>query len=280
MDLSVIIPCRDVAGTLVEQLDALAAERWTGTWEVLVVDNGSADATASVAAAHLGLADRLRVVTARARSGVAYARNQGVLASDACAVAFCDGDDVVAPGWVAAMGDALAAHPLVTGSVELEQLNAPEIAGSRGRRPADRPPTFGGITFLRGNNGGMQRDVWERLAGFDEEFVGLEDIELSLRAAAVGLRVHHEPRAVVHYRYRADLGGVWRQGLAYGRSYPQLVRRARRLGLAAPGRGATWRSWAWLALNVPRLFRADVRWRWVWTLANRLGSLEAVLRHG
>lgn len=273
-----IVPCRNEARTLPQQLDALAAQEWGGTWEVVVVDNASTDGTADVAAGHPGLQGRLRVVRAVDDRGVAYARRAGVEASTAGAVAFCDGDDVVSAGWVAAMGDALREHALVSGDVDLKLLNDPSTARSRGSRPPGAAPTYGSIVFLRGNNGGMQRSTWDQLGGFDPDFHGLEDIELSLRAAARGQRVHFEPRAVVHYRYRSDLQGLWRQGLFYGGSQPMLRRRSRELGLPPPPRSSGWRSWAWLALNLPRAPRRAVRPRWVWTLACRWGALREGVR--
>lgn len=278
MDLSVIIPCHNEAERLPEQLDALAGQRWSGSWEVIVVDNRSSDGTADVAAAHAGLRGRLRVVRAFDGAGVSYARATGVEASAARAVAFCDGDDVVADGWVAAIGDALRDHELVTGEIDVDRINEPAIARSRGARRTGVPPTYGEVTFLRGNNGGMWRSTWDDLGGFDASFHGLEDIELSLRAAAQGRRVHFAPHAVVHYRHRSDWRGLWQQGLFYGGSEPMLRRRCAELGLACRPRSAAWRSWAWLIVHAPGAVRATTRPRWVWTLACRMGALRQSLR--
>ncbi len=278
MDLSVIIPCHNEAEALEEQLDALAAQRWEGSWEVIVVDNNSTDGTAAVARGHNGLNGRIRVVDATDGSGVAYARRVGVESSQAAAFVFCDGDDVVAPGWLAYLGDALQAHQLVTGEMELTELNDPDLAVSRGQRQLGDPPKFGDYTFVRGGNGGMTRECWDLLGGFDEEFAGLEDLEFSLRAAVRGISVHFEPNAIIHYRYRTGVRDLWHQGLFYGGSYPRLARRCRELGLRAPSRFRAIRSWGWLVVNVPKLRSRRIRLRWVWTLACRLGSARAVLR--
>ncbi len=278
MDLSVIIPCHNEAATLPDQLDALAAQEWDGSWEVLVVDNQSDDGTAEVAAAHEGLAGRLRVVMAPDGRGVAHARRAGVDASTAEAVVFCDGDDVVGRGWLHSMAEALRDHELVTGEIDVDRLNDRALAMSRGTQRLGVAPSYGGVTFLRGNNGGMRRTTWERLGGFDEEFHGLEDIELSLRAAALGLFVHFDPNAVVHYRYRPGWRALWKQGLFYGGSYPMLRRRCLDLGLEPPRRSAALRSWAWLALHLPRAATKAARPRWIWTLAVRLGAVRGALR--
>lgn len=274
--LSVIVPCHNEAASLGEQLDALAQQTWAGDWEVLVVDNGSTDGTRTLAMCHPLAKDRLRIVDANDGRGVAYARRMGVEASEAKSVAFVDGDDVVAAGWVHAIGEALQRHPLVTGEIEVERLNDARVADSRGTRRLGAPPTFGSIVFLRGNNGGMWRSVWDDLNGFDEDFHGLEDIELSLRAVASGLTVHFEPSALVHYRYRTGWRELWRQGTFYGGSEPLLRGRCRQLGIEPPSRPL--RSWAWLVASIPRLSQPAVRTRWLWTLACRTGSVRAAGR--
>ena len=43
MELSVIIPCFNAEVTIVVQLEALANQRWSKPWEVIVSDNGSTD---------------------------------------------------------------------------------------------------------------------------------------------------------------------------------------------------------------------------------------------
>ena len=278
VDLSIIIPCHNEAATLPYQLDGLAGQVWDGDWEVIVVDNASTDGTAHIARSHGGLGSRLRVVEANQRRGVSYTRRMGVEASTARSVAFCDGDDVVGDAWVAVIGDSLRTHSLVTGEILVDRLNDPGFAMSRGRRRVGEPPMHAGVVFLRGNNGAMWRTVWDRLGGFDESFVGLEDIELSLRAASIGLTVHFAPAAIVHYRYRSTLKGLWKQGLFYGRSYPKLRVTAQRLGLATQPQGRAWKSWLWLAVNAPALVRAERRPRWVWTAACRVGAVQAGLR--
>ena len=278
MDLSVIIPCRNEQTHLPRQLDALAAQEWDGEWEVIVADNGSTDATASIASGHQGLAGRIRVVNATGRANIAHTRRKGVEASQAMSVVFCDGDDVVAPGWVAAIGNALRDHDLVTGSIDLDRLNEPALAASRGTRRVAAAPMYGHVPFARGNNGGMTRRAWDDLGGFDEAFPGLEDIELSLRAATKGYTVHYVPEALVHYRYRAEFRALWRQGTYYGKSFALLNARHRELGLGSPPRTRVWKSWLWLVLMAPVAAMRRFRYRRVWTLASRVGGLRQVLR--
>ncbi len=135
VELSVVIPARNEASTITAQLDALTAQRWDGTWEIVVVDNGSTDETPAVVSSYADRCTWVRLVRALERAGLNYARNVGIEAARGTAFALCDADDLVAPGWIAAMGDALRIAPLVTGPLELDRLNPAWLADStRSRR--------------------------------------------------------------------------------------------------------------------------------------------------
>ena len=133
VDLCIVIPAHNEADTIGDQLNALSHQRWTGSWEIIVVDNGSTDGTAT-AATHPLLTGRLRVIRATNGASASYARNVGTQHSQAAAFAFCDADDLVGPSWVQAIGDALRKCPIVTGPNELDRLNPSWLADSRGKR--------------------------------------------------------------------------------------------------------------------------------------------------
>jgi glycosyltransferase involved in cell wall biosynthesis len=123
--LSVIMPCLNGAATIAIQLEALAAQQWSEPWEVIIADNGSTDATFQIIEQYHDRLPGLRVVNASDKPGSAHARNVGVRAASADRLAFCDVDDMVEPGWVAAMGNALAEHDFVASIVALDKLNDP-----------------------------------------------------------------------------------------------------------------------------------------------------------
>jgi glycosyltransferase involved in cell wall biosynthesis len=281
VDLSIIIPARNEELRLPEQLDALAAQEWSGEWEVLVVDNGSTDGTADLVRSAGEVDSRVRLVSAADRPGLNYTRNVGLEAASGVSVALCDADDVVAPGWVAAMGEALADHEMVTGALELDRLNPRWLADSRGRGHESQLPTFHGIfSWAHGNNIGLRRETLEGLGGFDEEvLIGSDDVELSLRAWQAGIDLEFVPDAIVHYRYRSDAADLWRQGRNYGRSRPLVLARLRQDGLPTPSPVAGWRSWLWLVANLHRLRTPEGRASWTWVAGNRLGHLEGSIRY-
>ena len=103
---SVVIPARDAARTLGRVLDALAAQE-PAPAEVIVVDDGSTDATAQIAAERTARGS-LSTGGGRFAGG---ARNAGWEEARGDAVVFLDADVVPAPGWGAGVARALAEFP-------------------------------------------------------------------------------------------------------------------------------------------------------------------------
>ena len=113
--ISVVIAARDSERTLPATLDGLAQQDLAEAFEVIVVDNGSLDATAGVAQRH----PRVDRVIRRARGdGPGAARNEGVAAATGEVIAFTDADCVPAQGWLRAGLAALQGADLVQGRVE------------------------------------------------------------------------------------------------------------------------------------------------------------------
>jgi glycosyltransferase involved in cell wall biosynthesis len=280
-ELTVVIPARNEARTLPAQLEALLAQEWSGTWEVVVADNGSTDGTAEVVHGFGALDPRVRLVDAGARPGLSACRNAGAAGGLGRSFALCDADDLVGDGWVAAIGEALRHHEFVTGPLELDRLNPPWLAGTRGRSEERGLPTFYGVfPFAHGNNLGLHRATWERLGRFDEDFPnGAEDIEFGLRAWHADVAVHFVEAAVVHYRYRGRPRELWRQGRIYGSSRPLVRRRLKELRAPAPSPIVGWRSWLWLLAHLGGLRSPEGRAAWVWVAANRVGHVQGSLRH-
>ena len=87
---SIIVPAFNAAPTLLETLDSLLAQTYHD-FEVILVDDGSTDATRRLAEAYC--ADpRMRVVRQNNR-GAAAARNTGIAAARGRYIGFCDADD-------------------------------------------------------------------------------------------------------------------------------------------------------------------------------------------
>lgn len=277
--ISVVIPAHNAAATLDEQLDAVLAQEYPDPFEVIVVNNRSTDHTAAVVARRHATDPRVRLIDAPRGAGPSYARNTGILAARAEAIACCDADDVVAPGWLAAIGAALAQHPAVAGVLEVDRLNDPTTVAGRGTTLMGKAGSFEGVTFAHGCNMGMRRDPFLAVGGLDERLRAGEEIDLAIRWLADGITVQEVPQAVVHYRYRTDERDQWNQAFEGGRVKPHLCRALRRAGRPSPGRLAGWRNWLWLIRHMGARRDPAVRVRFRWILAGRCGQLAGCVRH-
>ncbi len=283
--LSVVIPARNAAATLAAQLEALAAQPHEHLHEVLLVDDGSSDATRTIFAAHAARLPRARVVEGAGGRGASRARNLGAAHAAAGALAFCDADDIVGPGWLDALSASLARGPLATGPLLLDRLNPPWLAGARSgtHEAADHaPPTAGWHPFAIGANLGVRREVFLELGGFDEALLATEDMDFSWRARLAGHALEFNPDAVVHYRLRGSLWTSFRQAWFYGRWYVLLARKHAAAGYRAeawsPRRVA--RGWRRTLALVPAACRdRSARVRFCFETGTHLGRLEGSIRH-
>ncbi len=275
-----VIPARNEETHLGAQLDALLRQEWDGEWEVLVVDNGSTDSTAAVVQRRAAASPRVRYLLAAERADQSFAANTGVAATSADAVVFCDGDDIVADGWLAAIAHGLAEHDVVTGPNELDLLNPPWLAASRGRSADAAVGSFSDIfPCVRGNNYGVRSRVWTEVGPLNEGFFPVADMEFSLRCWLHGIDIVGAPGAVVHYRYRESARDLWRQGFAYGSHRPVIARLLREAGKPRPPRFGGWKSWVLLAITAPAIVTRSGRARWLWGAGNRFGQVIGSVRY-
>jgi glycosyltransferase involved in cell wall biosynthesis len=279
--VSVVIPALDVAGTIDDQLAALAAQTYAGEWEVVVSDNGSTDATRERVAAWEGRVPGLRVVDSSARRGLSFARNVGVAAARGDLILLCDGDDVVARDWVERMVGALADHSLVTGRIDVEHFNDRYLfawSGEAEQHGAERP--YGFLPYAAGGNLGIRRALYEQLAGFDETLPRTEDFDFGWRAAYAGVAVHYEPLAVIHRRLHGSMRALARTRYLGGRSEPALYRRHGRRGMPRDTSAQVRETWAWLLRELPNAARRrEARPRWVAHAATRVGRVVGSVAH-
>jgi glycosyltransferase involved in cell wall biosynthesis len=105
--ISIVIPTLNGARFLTHTLDSLASQS-LAPHEVIVVDDGSVDASRSIAERHPIVS---RVIGRKHSAGVAYARNAGVAVATGEFVALLDHDDMWAPHRCIRIGRYLDAHP-------------------------------------------------------------------------------------------------------------------------------------------------------------------------
>ncbi|RIK58197.1 MAG: hypothetical protein DCC57_00915 [Chloroflexi bacterium] len=212
---SVIIPAWNGADDLPACLDALLAQ--TGVdFEVIVVDNASADGSADQVAARYGHDRRVRLLRQTANLGFGGGCNTGLAQARGDVLVLLNQDTEVRPGWLAALVDALYADPAVgiAGSKALYPDGTIQHAGGRidaqgnGSHLGYRQPDQGqfdrpaGVDYVTGASLALRRDLYEAIGGFDEGFgrAYCEDVDLCLRARAAGRRVVYAPRSVLVHK--------------------------------------------------------------------------------
>jgi glycosyltransferase involved in cell wall biosynthesis len=208
MSVSVIIAVKNGAPFIAEAVaSALSQAQVVG---VVVVDDGSVDATADVVAA---IRDPRVTLISGASSGVSAARNLGLAEvanrADVSWVMFLDADDRLRPGAIGKLL-ATAVEPCVAVYGDYERMNEQGRAlGRRGWLRGRAKPSGDILTeLLSGNfivNGGvmlMRRDAFATLGGFDETLRYCEDWHAFCRLAALGCILYVND-IVLDYRVHA-----------------------------------------------------------------------------
>ncbi len=282
MKLSVVIPCYNAEDTLAEQLEALSGQRWDQPWEVLLADNRSTDRSREIAEGYRDRLPNLRIVEASARQGQPFALNVGAEAAQGASLAFCDADDVVGDGWVAAIGDALEDHDFVACRWDVTRLNTTAAQRSRGNAQVGGLQPYTNPDFLPHAGGGtlgVRRALHLDVGGFDESLPALHDTDYCWRLQLRGVELHFVPDAVVHVRYRDTFGGVYRQARSYGAYNVLLYKRYRDRGMSA----INWRrglaGWIDVLKGTVFLYRPSARLPWARRLGWSVGRLVGSLKH-
>ena len=274
--ISIVIPARNAAATIGDQLGALAEQPDIGSCEVIVADNGSVDGTPAVVD---GWADRLPVrrVDASRRVGAAAARNIGAAASGGDLLLFVDADDVVLAGWLAAWRGIDTSVEVATGPVySFRDRDAPAAVRSAPDRAA--PVLMGYLPYAYGGNLAIRRDVLTAHGGFPEDWPVAEDVVFSWRLQQGGHRIEYVREAGLARRLRPNAGSVVRQHFVYGRTDPRLYREFRTFGTPSPEAWPTVRSYLGLIARVPLLLDDTQRMRFLHQLGRRTGRLVGSAR--
>ncbi len=216
---SIVIPVHDRAGLTRRCLAAILADPPRTSFEIVVVDDASADETAAVLAEQ---PDPVRSLRRAQNGGFAVACNDGAGAARGELLLFLNNDTEPQPGWLDALVDHADAHPQAAavgakllfpdGSVQhagvvICQDGRPRhiYAGFRADHPAvQRPRAYQAVTAACML---VRRPDFERTGGFDPAFRNaLEDVDLCLRLRAAGSEVHYCPTSVVVHLESASRG--------------------------------------------------------------------------
>jgi GT2 family glycosyltransferase len=220
--VSIIVPCWDRAPWTLRLLRSLQETLPEGGYELVIVDNGSSDATSRVSSNP----DAGVVVVRNERNlGFAVACNQGARAASAETLIFCNNDVVAKAGWLPPLLAALELPRVgVVGAKLLFPNGALQHAGVCVFHDADGEGYLDGAHLLYGQRSdhplanqarelravtgavmAVRKSFFLELGGFDEGYWnGNEDVDLCLRAGEAGYRVWYEPASVLVHQESAS----------------------------------------------------------------------------
>lgn len=201
---SVVIPVFNGGASLAGCLDALDNQTVDRElYEVIVVDDGSRDGSASIAASHGSSVVRQR------HQGAASARNTGARQARGDILLFTDADCEPAPDWIEKMLTRFEDPELVgvKGAYKTRQSSlVARFAQAEFEEKYDRMKRRPVIDFVDTYSAGYRRDTFRRIGGFDPAIRYVEDQELSFRLALAGCKLQFEPAAVVYHQHPVS---VW-----------------------------------------------------------------------
>ena len=193
-------------------------------FEVIVVDDGSTDDTASIAASYA-----FKVIRTR-NMGLSHARNLGLREATGEIVAYIDDDAYPDPAWLTHLATSFVRsdHAGIGGP----NITAPEdgpLARCIGNSPGN--PTHVLLTdeeaeHLPGCNMAFRKSALEAIGGFDEQFrIAGDDVDICWRVRAGGGTLGFSPAAMVWHHRRASVIAYLRQQRNYGKAEGMLERK-------------------------------------------------------
>jgi glycosyltransferase involved in cell wall biosynthesis len=202
--VTAIVPVYNGAATIAEAIDSALAQSYRDL-EVIVVNDGSTDATAEVLRRYDG---RIRVIE-RKNGGIAAARNTGVAATQSEYLAFLDCDDIWAPAMVertvAALDDNRDCVLAYTNCAVIDS-DGHDLRSALVGAGVDHAPTLDEMLSrlwpIMPSAVIMRRSTFDACGGFSEEFrsYGFEDVIFWLRVREQGA-FHYLSECLVKWRF-------------------------------------------------------------------------------
>ena len=234
--LSVVVPVFNSARTIGPCIESvLAAARPFDGADLIIVDNGSTDASREIVSRY-----PVRCLS-QPKRGAAAARNAGVRAAAGELIAFIDSDCIADRAWlsefvggmlpgVACAGGMIAAPPATN---DFEAYCNEFTAKSQENAIEGNAVPY---PYINTANALFRREVFDAVGWFDEKFTwaGGEDIDFGWRVHWAGYAMRYLPGARVEHRHRSGPGQLFRSYYRYGRGWSMTVRKHSRRIQAMP----------------------------------------------
>jgi len=193
--VAVLMPAWNASRYIGEAIGSILAQREAATFDIVVVDDGSTDATRKIVEEIARHAPEVRLI-ARARRGLPFARNAALdaLAPDTDIVTFLDADDLSPPGRFARDLPAIADDATADVHWGMTQPFADGRIAEASRAP-ERGSQLGAVMLKAG--------AFARVGRFSEALPLAEDVDFLLRLLETRPRLALTDEVVVRYREHA-----------------------------------------------------------------------------
>jgi GT2 family glycosyltransferase len=220
---SVVVCSFNGSRTIGECLEAASKLRYPA-FEIIVVDDGSEDETAAIAAQH-----DVRLIRTPNR-GLSHARNVGWQAAKGEIVAYIDDDAYPDPDWLTYLAETFRNGDYVgVGGPNIPPPNDGPIAACVARSPGGPQHVLLTDTeaeHIPGCNMAFLRSALQAVDGFDLRFrVAGDDVDICWRLQERGWKLGFNPSAQVWHHRRNSLRTYWRQQTGYGKAEALLEKK-------------------------------------------------------
>lgn len=201
IDFSVIIPAKNEAANIGRCLDSIANVDWQqDQYEVIIVDNGSSDATVAIAR------EKGAQVFIQPELTISGLRNFGAAQSSGEVLAFLDADCAVDSKWLS------SASTYLNDADGVSAFGSPVVVPDGGTwvqnawfHVRGKPNLVVDVNWLESANLFVKRKAFVAVSGFNESLVTCEDYDLTQRLKEIGRLVSDFRVRAIHYREPATV---------------------------------------------------------------------------
>jgi cellulose synthase/poly-beta-1,6-N-acetylglucosamine synthase-like glycosyltransferase len=220
---SVIVPAYDAAPTIAQCIESLKRLNYPD-YEIMLVDDGSADSTAAIA-------ESAGVRTLRlTHRGLAAARNAGLAAARGRIIAFIDADAEADSDWLYHLAEAITRRKAAAaGGQNFASKRTSTLAAAIAAAPGQAQEVRLGdqdLAQLCGCNMAVDKAKLDNRVLFDSTFTSAgDDVDFSWRIRDAEMTLAYAPGAVVFHEPRTTIGAYLKQQRGYGRAEGLLFRK-------------------------------------------------------
>jgi glycosyltransferase involved in cell wall biosynthesis len=248
---SVIIPVLNGEATIGTLLAALKNQAGAGSFEIIVVDNGSTDRTVEIARASGA------TVLHQPVRGPSAARNLGLQHARTEILAFADSDTIPSRRWLAALLAAFADPDVIIATGPIlgwkPATAAERYSGARAAYTRKNTVEHPRHPYAVGMHLAVRRASALAIGGWDESMTSGEDVDFSFRLRLrFGNTIRFVEQAVLFHQHRCSDEALWRQARWHGAGHALFIERhSKFVPWTIFHSGMSWLTVAFLNLAVP-----------------------------